>query len=592
MDKYIQDFCLGNPQSIATSHSGAIDLAISLQEKSIFLPSLSPESEDPSATSDNGQLGTTESEEASPTPSRSEDASSPPEYNEESVGAVLRGSVVLKLQKPTKIKELGLDLYGVSRTYWNLVPQPGVLGDTPLPSSAEIEDATYFGVHHWDFIAKDQLKSVGSSYAKSTENVSATLVATDQFGANAVVLREEPKKVHQVKDVLVQPSAACQRIRDLPVFTPLKTVCRKLKTITTSAESVMFPAGHYVYHFSIMIDRNCPETTKVPNGNLSYVLAPRLVRAGAFNPNLSGHLEVQVVRAPLTSLGVLVNNPATLCHIWDNRLVYNIQLQQRYLTLDAPMNLQLSLMPLPDSNVMVHQIRIYLVETVKYAYSPELTIRASDSSLRLVLFQKNASVEQTGSSKVFGSLLTSTEPIHFNCNLLVATQSDEPIQNVPQAYGRGKLGEKRFMQPDHTSEFMRVRHRLLVLLRVSKMDPDDTKRHHFEIKVDTPVTVLSQLCVHESIYLPQYDDHDPVGNPDGHGLPTFDDALHHELLSPRADTPQEQEIASGDRSMKFTVTRSTTNDFLTAVQGHRPVDGTPMDSIEDLSTNEASGTSE
>jgi len=45
---------------------------------------------------------------------------------------------------------------------------------------------------------------------------------------------------------------------------------------------------------------------------------------------------------------------------------------------------------------------------------------------------------------------------------------------------------------------------LEILLRLSKFDPETQKQKHFEVIIDTPVCLLSELCVDDNVSLPTY----------------------------------------------------------------------------------------
>ncbi|PRT52794.1 Putative arrestin-related trafficking adapter C2D10.04 [Wickerhamiella sorbophila] len=540
---------IGIPRSVNTSHSGNVDIAIGLQEPVVFLPAnrggnlfgrrrpanrggsashrASPPPQQPvSGDSSGGHLRSPPSDEDLPTFEESTSASS-------SSGAVLRGSVVLKLSKPTRIKQLSLVLYTVSRTVWTLVPQPTVLVDAPLPTAAELEDVVYLAQHYWDFVPSEAVKrNHQESMAKFDQ--SASTVIQDQYGANTAILRNEPTNVRQSKTNRVIHSSKTSLQNGLPLFAPLEEPVRKVRYPPVASDSVLYPAGEYVFHFGIIMDSSCPETSNVPNGHVKHFLAARVVRAGAFNPNVTGKLEIEVCRAPPAAAeDPSSSHGVVLSRVWDERLVYSVSLDQRYVVLNEPVRLSISLLPMPGLDVMVHQIRVYALESVSYLFSTDYSIHTNDHSLRLGLVQisaptQNLNEDSPPSASRMGTLLHPTEPTHIQCDLVMATDSDRPIHALPQAYGRGRNGEKRFLEPDMVSPYVKIKHRLIVGLRVSRYDEGDEKRSHFEVKIDTPFVLLSRHCVQESINLPGYDSGSTDAQEDT--PPTFDQALNHEIV--------------------------------------------------------------
>lgn len=534
---------IGIPRSVNTSHTGNVDIAIGLQEPVVFLPADRREnlfgrrrpvnrngtsvshraSPPPQANSGGESPGSLDGDEDLPTFEQSTSGTSP-------AGAVLRGSVVLKLSKPTRIKQLSLVLYTASRTVWTLVPQPTVLVDAPLPTAAELEDVVYLAQHYWDFVPQDGVKRNQHAESMAKFDQSATTVVQDLYGANTAILRNEPTTVRQAQSSRTIHSGKTTLHNGLPLYAPLEEPVRKVRYPPVVSDGVLYPAGEYVFHFSTIVDSSCPETANVPNGHVKHYLAARVVRAGAFNPNVTGKLEIEICRAPPAAAeDPSSSHGVVLSRIWDERLVYSVSLDQRYVVLNEPVRLSISLLPMPGFDVMVHQIRVYALESVSYLFSTDYSIHTNDHSLRLGLVQISApaSDPQPTASSRFGTLLHPTEPTHLQCDLVMATESDRPIHALPQAYGRGRNGEKRFLEPDMVSPYIKIKHRLIVGLRVSRLDPGDEKRSHFEVKIDTPFILLSRHCVQESVNLPGYDNGETEAH---HEPPTFAQALDHEIV--------------------------------------------------------------
>lgn len=557
------NFCVGEPRIVNSTHSGNMELSVSVQEPVLFLPSR-PRHRSSHANQSQDPATQYETQTATSVNRDSDDTLVPPSYpqhtegtppldsfgntvlvesaaggdntygepasDETQPGATLRGSVLLKLQKPTRIKEVSLSFYCVSRTTWNLVPQPTVLVDSPLPSSAEVEDIAYLGIHHWDFVPLEQFGGAASSFDKNVDQ-SASLIGQDLYGADSAIFASDPKHAHHREFTRTFYNSACRLrgsgTRQFPVFSPLVNQPRKLRHQAVGSESIVFPPGSYIYHFALLIDSRTPETARAPNGYVKFFLAPRVVRSGPFAPNLMGKSEVEIVRTPLENTEVIGPTNILLSRVWDDRLVYNLTVDQRYVTLGIPTQASIKLLAIPGSEVQVHQVKMHVVEIVNYLYSLDSRIRFSDTSLRLLMYH----VEGHNYGEHTGNILHPTEPTELEAEILLSTNSDQPIDVVPQAYGRGRFGEKRYIEPDVKGPYLRVKHRLVVSLRVSK-PMDDGTRGHFEVKIDTPIGVLSKHCYHENLSLPLYTAEFDETEVDSGQPPSFDESQNHPLLGP------------------------------------------------------------
>jgi len=451
--------------------------------------------------------------------------------------SMLRGSVVLRLAKPTKIKEIGVNFYCLSRTLWSLLSQSSVLADSTLPNNAQVEDSAYLGIHHWDFVPLEQFGTAQAHYDKHAAGQSSTLIGQDLFGADVALLKDHPGTAQHRKYSRVYNSQAC-RVRGrsahpVPVFGPLRSRPRKLKSNSVQSDGVVFPAGSYVYNFALLIDHKTPGSIRVPNGEVKFVLSARVVRTGAFNMNISGQTEVDVVRAPpeASAEGAvfgLSNDSVLLSRVWNDRFVYSLSMDHRNLTQDVPTRMTLSVLPLSDPDVRLHQVQVFALETVTYVYSLDPNIRFVDPDLKLLLFQKDAPESS-------GSLLQPEDATTISADLtLVSIHNRHPHRHALQPFQRGRYGEMRFIEPDVKGPYVSVRHRLMLLMRVSRASDVDDSRCHYEVKIDTPITVLSRHCISDNVHLPSYEMgvQGELEHP-----PSFDDAMTHELLGrPGADS--------------------------------------------------------
>lgn len=99
-----------------------------------------------------------------------------------------------------------------------------------------------------------------------------------------------------------------------------------------------------------------------------------------------------------------------------------------------------------------------------------------------------------------------------------------------------------FYPDSGNNRYIELDHKLQVSLRLSRLDPKDSKVHHYEVMIDTPIYLLNSLCTPENVELPQY----PSGpnaelrlDFDSERLPTFEEAvspMSSPILSPSGAT--------------------------------------------------------
>lgn len=108
------------------------------------------------------------------------------------------------------------------------------------------------------------------------------------------------------------------------------------------------------------------------------------------------------------------------------------------------------------------------------------------------------------------------------------TNSDLPVLN------HTRLNEpKRGLYASSVNfSHINVKHKLEIMLRISKPDAEDpTKQRHFEVLIDTPVHVVSELCTTDNLELPTYAMATMSHSEQGHNinfqepLPSFEQAI-------------------------------------------------------------------
>ncbi|KAA8915247.1 hypothetical protein TRICI_002604 [Trichomonascus ciferrii] len=653
----ISSFCIGRPRTLVSSHSGAITLALSLQEPILYLSSASPQGsssyrehdnsyqrtgDDPSPSIENGHgrhhsqhflrhpLEPTNSGAGSSTRGEEQSSDLPP--------SILRGSILLKLTKPTKLKSLSLTFSGKCRTSWSQSARQNLF-DESLTSHpmAEIQDEVNINEHHWEFLPAENVSScTGSEH-------SITTIRTNLYGADVAKFKSEPDKVYFKDDGKSEcthngPFRTISHSSSVvPLFTPNHNNPKRKHShqVHSHKDSTMFPAGEYVYNFILAVDPSVPETINVAHGAVHYHLTPKLIRTGPFSLNISEPHEVEIVRSPPNLCDSITNNPIVISRNWDDRLHYEILIPQKFIPLGSSVPMAIKLTPL--EKIMVHRVRVHVVETVEYRYSTDTSISFTDRSLKILLFEKKAQTEKIepdkGSSsssghggglhllkplrheqpkkrqreKLTGNLLhylnasniersgaSTSESIEdaaattIDCTLPFLSEpakwDDSAAANYfsNSTYYPDKISKQ--LHPDSQNcPYIKIRHRFTISFRISKQDPGDTKRRHFEVKIDTPVHFLSKYCNTENVELPQYNYEHLSGsaplsqvNSNDSWYPTSTTyAIHHnpfgqDPLLPSFDDALAQSFDSDTNNLSQSSDNSLPPDYYSIIHEDRP----------------------
>lgn len=177
--------------------------------------------------------------------------------------------------------------------------------------------------------------------------------------------------------------------------------------------ATLYPAGEYVFHFTLAIDPRTSETIRCPNGTIRYYLEARVSRSSVFSFAVTGQREVTLVRSPPDTYDSTINTPISITRDWDNRLHYEIVCPKKYVPLGSSLPLSIKLTPL--DKVQVHRIRVQVIEKVTYICAKTDVLQHIDPIRKVTLFQKKAKSEEssstdapTGSASASGSGSAST----------------------------------------------------------------------------------------------------------------------------------------------------------------------------------------
>lgn len=417
---------------------------------------------------------------------------SPDSTTSDAPPAILRGSLVMKLAKPTKIKGISLRFYGKSKSNWLESNYSKDLGIT-LPHGPEFQDEVLVNSHTWDFVPSPPDAPTPSSIV-NLDGVS--VVSSDLLGADVVYVRPPGPGTAPEKALLspglkfktpLPPEPApsstddsgdpddsdfdddsdtrsSQRRRHhhhhhhhhhhghhhghhrrasepqalslnhVPFFTPLyfkpdangtSTAADQASTDTPQGllspsfnpihgnSSTLYPAGDYVFHFTLAIDARTAETIRCPNGTVRYYIVARINRSSRFSFATTGHREITLVRSPPNMYDTTIDSPIAISRDWDNRLHYEIMCPKKYIPLGTSIPLSIKLTPI--DKVQVHRVRVQVIETVNYICAKTDALQHIDPLRKVTLFQQRApsledAAENTQGHPDAAAASTSTAP--------------------------------------------------------------------------------------------------------------------------------------------------------------------------------------
>ncbi|KAL7270582.1 hypothetical protein RUND412_006703 [Rhizina undulata] len=422
--------------------------------------------------------------------------------------AMLRGSLILRVAKASKIRAITLSFRGRARTEW---PE-GI-----PPKKSEYFEEKDIMQHIWPFFNAQFQTAEISHCADSYRLHKSSLTESSSLGSAIGHLARTASPIglatasgnadHRLSLQLAQsrsfgkgdsPNGVSVAQRGYRVFQP----------------------GDYIYNFELPLENCLPETIDADLGSVKYELEGTIERPGAFRPNLVGKKDVVLIRIPAeTSLEC--TEPIAISRTWEDQLHYDIVISGKSFPLGGTIPVAFKLTPL--AKVRCHRIKIFITENIEYSCKNKKVHRL-DPTRKVQLFEKRAGYHSTstfaGSSAriVSGGGLDENELRNgrdidsMNCteNLLGDLNGElnagptemEFMVKLPGCNAK----EKDRIHFDTTFQNIQVHHWIKIVMRLSKADPNDpTKRRHFEISIDSPFHVLSCRATQANTSLPAYD---------------------------------------------------------------------------------------
>lgn len=483
--------------------------------------------------------------------------------------ALLRGRLRLNVTKNVKIKAVQLKLLGRARTEW---PEgiPPLKQDLFEEESLRTQVLTFFNAMNegWENEYGNQCTY---SLKSSSNNSSSTNLAFPTSVSHRTNLTAKEMKRLSLQSVQSRSFGK----NDYSV------------TSVTQAKGykVFFP-GTYDYSFELPIDYHQLETTKLQYGSVKWELHATVDRAGAFKPNLHGVKEVPIVRLP-DQMSQEMSEPISISRQWENQLHYDIVISGKSFPIGSKIPIAFKLTPL--DKVHIHKLKVFLTESTEY-WTNDKRVTRKDPGRKILLLEKvagkpldsnwrNSSVRTVRGGELSPRQRLEARETARQRRLADASRRRVPPEPLPEPtdnmLGELELGLESMwgsteieanvqiptcemmaknkdlrLHPDCSWKNVNVFHWIKVVMRISRIDPEDpsgTKRRHFEISIDSPFTVLDCRATKANTYLPSYMDPTPApdvyqascGCPDAHVIPADTSPTSSSIaLAPAEGEPQ------------------------------------------------------
>ncbi|KAJ3565158.1 hypothetical protein NPX13_g7602 [Xylaria arbuscula] len=449
-----------------------------------------------------------------------------PRHEPANSSALLRGKLQLDVTKNVKLKSITLKLHGKARTDW---PEgiPPMKIEQHEEVSLRTQVLTFFHAMHetWETEYGNQCTY---SLRRCPENANRTLhIPTSSTMSTALgrgsQLNLNSRDYKRLSLQSVQSRSFGKG--DLP-STDVTPHSRTYKT---------FYPGRYEYTFELPIDHHQLETTKLQFGAVKWDLEATVERAGAFKPNLHGSKEVRIVRVP-DQLSLEMTEPISISRQWEDQLHYDIMISGKSFPIGTQIPIAFKLTPL--AKVHVHKLKVFVTESVEY-WTNDRRVTRKDPGRKILLFEKAAGKpldKQYASSEIrvlsggelppdqrheareaaqrrrglSTSLPETSENMLGDLDLGLesywgSTEMEMNVQ-IPTCEQMAK-DRNLCLHPDCSWRNVNVHHWIKIVMRISRLDPDDPagkKRRHFEISIDSPFTVLDCRATQANTALPEY----------------------------------------------------------------------------------------
>jgi hypothetical protein len=329
------------------------------------------------------------------------------EYSERNT-AMLRGTLVLKITKPTKLKAITLKFRGKAVTKW---PE-GI-----PPKKVDFEEVDTLMSHTWPFFnaqfptaeagtGADRVELYKNTGGLGGSPNNSSLNLTSREAKRLSLQVNQSRSFGKGETPSGGPSIAQKGYRS-------------------------FNAGEYTYNFELPLDSHLPETIDVDLGSVKYELEATVERAGAFRTNLVGTKEVTLIRAP--SEGSLEQvEPIAISRSWEDQLHYDIVISGKSFPLGAQVPIAFKLTPL--AKVQCHRIKVFVTENVEY-FCNNKRVHRMEPVRKVQLFEKRADGPPTSTFPGSTMRIVSGGGVPYDQRAAAARGEDVQVQDSTNLLG-------------------------------------------------------------------------------------------------------------------------------------------------------------
>lgn len=441
----------------------------------------------------------------------------------ETAPAMLRGTLVVNVSKPTKLKSVSLAFKGQARTEW---PE-GI-----PPKRVDTLESDDVHCHVWNFYNaafptgdlssgadlvrlerehrrlrsesrgrtdSHQMDPHGRrrSIAELTEHELRGERHSRRDSVDSVRIRSE--STHDASSTASSLKFLTSKFRRSasPAGINLSPNRSFSKNDTNSAtEDVkkgyrIFEPGEYMYNFELAIPQSVPETIHASYGSVHYFLEATAERSGTFRSNLVGRREIPIIRAAGPS-NLESSEPISISKDWEDQLHYEIAVGGKSFSIGSSIPVSMRLVPLSKS-IKCHRVRVYVTETVEY-YCRNKKVHRVEPTRKFLIYERQA--ERNGK----GTLLH-----HDGSATDLEYRAVIPENTAPSSCSKGSCSPFDHLRPNTGYDNIQVHHWLKIVMRLSRPDPKDEKKQKFyEISIDSPISLLDKRCTMANLALPQY----------------------------------------------------------------------------------------
>lgn len=462
----------------------------------------------------------------------------PEEYTERSP-SLLRGTLIVKAHKSTKIKTISLTFKGIARTDWpeGIPPKKSELMETKelhshtwpffnaaFPTSDYSSGANMIKLHkdssHHHTLSFDAFEKIngsslslghtskqkksessdhsernptrGRSNTASSENSDSSSTTSSTRGVRGLAGRirraASPSPSFSKEPFLHSLNLGPRRSfsKDEPV--DFETSSKGYRT---------FEPGEYYYNFELPIPQSLPESIYANFGSVHYFLEASIERHGAFKTRVSGTKDVILVRCPADN-NIEINEPIAISKQWEDQLEYDIIISGKSFPIGTRIPMAFKLTPL--AKIQVHRIRIYVTENNEY-YCKNKRVHRIEPTKKFL-------IEEVASKEgLTGNLLTElAKGVQVSGDIISSSAELELNSLIPESFPK----KRDTLHPNSTYDMIQINHWIKIVLRISRPDPNPDaepgKRKHYEISIDSPIHLLHSKCTTSNVYLPAYID--------------------------------------------------------------------------------------